>query len=117
MCLDMFLQILGTFERLSAEFALVRFERDVDSDVRGDVVAFDSGGATGPPLAGQVEVICALTADVTLADMVLNFVSFCCLIFEFVHAKYSRQYSRKGLQQWCIVHRNPAIDRPDSPTP
>lgn len=35
------------------------------------MIALDCGGATGVPAAGQVQVVGALTADVTLADMIL----------------------------------------------
>lgn len=71
----MFLEILRALESLAAEFALVRLERDVDSNVGGDVVAFDRGGSALAPLAGQVEVIRRLAADMTLADMFLCIVS------------------------------------------
>jgi len=72
MGLDVLLQVLGTFEGFSTEFTFVRLERDVDSDVGGDVVAFDSGGAASSPLTGQVEVVCALATDVTFADVVVE---------------------------------------------
>lgn len=48
---DVLLEILRTLERLSTEVAFVRLERDVDADVRGDVVTFDGGSATITPLA------------------------------------------------------------------
>ena len=51
MCLDMFLEILRTFEGLAAELALMRLERDVDSDVGGNVVALDGGRSALAPLA------------------------------------------------------------------
>lgn len=57
MCLDMFLQILRSFERLAAEFTLVRLQWDVDSDVGGDVVPFDGRGSALAPRAGQVQVV------------------------------------------------------------
>jgi hypothetical protein len=44
MSLDVLLQVLRTLEGLSAEITFVRLERDVDSDVGGNVVALDSGG-------------------------------------------------------------------------
>ena len=68
---DMLLEILGPFECLAAKVALVRLERDMDTDVRGDVVPFDGGRATTAPLAGQVEIIGALAADMTLTHMFL----------------------------------------------
>ena len=71
----MFLEILWTLEGLAAEFALVRLERDVDSDVRGDVIALDRGRSTLAPLAGQVEIVRRLTTNMALADMFLDVVS------------------------------------------
>jgi hypothetical protein len=67
----MLLQVLWTLECLSAEVAFVRLEWDVDADVGGDVVAFHGGRAAGTPLAGEVEVVCALAADMAFADVVL----------------------------------------------
>ena len=52
----------------------MRLKRDVDSNVRGDVVAFDSCGITLTPRAGQVEVVCRLTTDVAITDMFLGHV-------------------------------------------
>ena len=54
MCLDMFLQILGSLESLAAELTLVRFERNMYADVGGDVVSLDSRGSALAPGAGQV---------------------------------------------------------------
>lgn len=71
MGLDMLLQILGSLEGLATEVTLVRLERDVDADVRGDVVTLDGGGAAVAPLAGQVQVVCAFAADMALADVIL----------------------------------------------
>lgn len=50
--LDMLLEILRTLKGLAAEIALVRFERNMDADVRSDVIALDRRGAAGTPLAG-----------------------------------------------------------------
>lgn len=47
----MLLQILRALEGLSAEFTLVWFERDVDPDMRSDVVALDGCGPAGAPCA------------------------------------------------------------------
>lgn len=71
MSLDMLLQILRTLESLAAKVTLVRLERDMNSDVRGDVIALDGSSTTATPLAGQVEVICALTTNMTLANVFL----------------------------------------------
>jgi hypothetical protein len=70
--LDVLFQILGTLESLAAKVALVRLQGDVDTDVRGDVVTLDGGGAAVAPLAGQVQVVCALATNMALADVVLG---------------------------------------------
>ena len=70
--LDVLLQILWALERLAAEVTLIRLERDVDSNVRGDVVALDGGGSARAPLAGKIEVVGALATDMALADVVLQ---------------------------------------------
>lgn len=67
----MLLQVLRALERLAAELTLVRLERDVDADVRGDVVTLHGGCPAGVPLTGQVEVVGALAADMALADVLL----------------------------------------------
>ena len=72
MRLDVFLQVLGTLEGLAAKLAFVRFQRDVDSDVRGDVIALDGGGSAAAPLTGQVEVVGRLAADMTFTDVLLT---------------------------------------------
>lgn len=69
-CLDMLLQVLWTLECLSTEVTFVRLQWDMDADVRSDVVTFDSGSAAGVPSTGQVQVVCALSSDVLLTDMV-----------------------------------------------
>lgn len=72
MSLDMLLQILRTLEAFSTEVALVRLERDVDADMRGDMVPLDGRGAAHIPSASQVQVVCALASDMALADMVIE---------------------------------------------
>jgi hypothetical protein len=41
------------------------------ADVRGDMVTLDGGRVASAPLAGQVEVIRALAANMALADVFL----------------------------------------------
>lgn len=72
MGLYMLLEVLGALERLPAEVTLVWLERDMDADVRRDVVPFDSGSAAARPLARQIQVVGALPADMPLTDMVLG---------------------------------------------
>lgn len=78
--LDMLLQVLGTLERLATELTLVRLERNVNTDVRGDVVSLDCSSSARVPLASQVEVVCALTANMALTDVLLQEVSFSSLL-------------------------------------
>lgn len=72
MGLDMLLQVLRTLERLAAELTLVRLERNMDTDVRGDVVSLDRGSSARVPLASQVEVVCALATNMALANMLVE---------------------------------------------
>ena len=67
----MFLEILRPLERLTTEVAFVWLEWNVNANMRGDVVAFYGGCPTCTPLAGKVEVVGALTANMAFADMIL----------------------------------------------
>lgn len=69
--LDVLFEILGALESFPTEVALVRLQRDVNPDVRGDVVPLDSGGAAVTPLAGQVQIVSALAANMALANVIL----------------------------------------------
>jgi hypothetical protein len=73
--LHVLFQILGSLESFAAEVALMRLQRYVDTDVGSNVVTLDCRGTTVAPLAGQVQVVGALAAHVTLTDMILQFVS------------------------------------------
>jgi hypothetical protein len=66
------LKILGSLKRLATEVAFVRLERDVNADMRRDMVAFHSGCPAVSPLAGQVEVVGALSTNVTLTNVILQ---------------------------------------------
>lgn len=68
----MLLQVLGPLEGLAAELALVRLERNMDADMRGDVVTLHSGGPATVPVAGEVQVVGALAANMTLTDVFLK---------------------------------------------
>lgn len=69
---DMFLEILWALEGLAAKVAFVRFEWDVDANVRSDVVALNGGGSARTPLTGEVEVVCAFATDMAFADVILD---------------------------------------------
>ena len=66
------LEILRALERLTAEIALVRLQRDVYANVRSDVIAFDRGGAAVAPLAGQIQVVGALATNMALTNVILQ---------------------------------------------
>lgn len=70
--LDVLLEILRTLERLATKVAFVRLERNVNADVRSDVVSLDGGGTASTPLASQVQVVGALAANMALADVILR---------------------------------------------
>jgi len=69
---DVLLEILGSLEGLAAEVAFVRLEGHVNANVGGDVVALHGGSSAVAPLAGKVEVVCALTANMALTDVVIE---------------------------------------------
>ena len=72
MGLDVLLQVLRSLECLATEVALVRLERDMDADMRCDVITLDGGRAACAPLASQVEVVGAFATDMSLANVVLR---------------------------------------------
>jgi hypothetical protein len=69
---DVLLEILRAFERFSTKVALMRLQGHVNADVRSDVVPLDCSGAAIAPLAGQVQVVGAFTANMTFTDVVLK---------------------------------------------
>lgn len=71
MCLDMFLKILWSLKGLATELALVRLERNMNSDVRGDVVALDGCCSALTPCACQVEVVGRFSTDVSFTYVLL----------------------------------------------
>ena len=72
MGLDMLFEVLRALEGLPAEIAFVWFQRNMNANVRSNVVTLDRSCPTGPPLTGQVEVVCALPTYVALAHMLLK---------------------------------------------
>jgi hypothetical protein len=66
------LEILRTLESLAAEVALMRLQRDVNANVRSDVITLDRGGAAVAPLAGQIQVVGALATDMALTNVILS---------------------------------------------
>jgi hypothetical protein len=78
--LDVFLEVLGTLEGFTAEIAFMGLERDMNSDVRGNVVPLEGGGPAASPLARETQVVAALSADVSLAEMILRLTVNCCTL-------------------------------------
>jgi hypothetical protein len=68
--LDVLLQILRTLERLSTKVTLVWLQWDVDTNVRSDVITLDRGGSARVPSAGEIQVVCALPADMLLTNVI-----------------------------------------------
>ena len=69
--LDMLLEILRALESLATKVTLVWFQGHVDSDMRGYMIALDSGSGASTPLARQVQVVSALAANMAFANMIL----------------------------------------------
>lgn len=72
MRLYMLLEVLRALERLSAELAFVGLQRYVHTNVRGNVVTFDSSRIAVTPTADEVEIVCRFTPNMLLADMILS---------------------------------------------
>ncbi len=67
----MLLQVLGSLEALAAEVALVWLKRNMNTDMRGDMISLNGGGSALVPLACQVQVVGALATNMFLANMLL----------------------------------------------
>ena len=98
---DMLLQVLRPLEGLATEVASMRLQRDMDSDMRGDVVAFHNGDATVAPRTLKVEIVSTFATNVLFADMVLQTVVSSCHVM-----MVGWVYSRKAAQRWALAHRN-----------
>ena len=70
--LNMLFQVLRTFEGFATEFAAMRLQRNMDPNMRGDVITFDHMDPTGTPHALEVEVVGTFATDMCLADMILG---------------------------------------------
>ena len=100
----MFLQILRSLESFSAELALVWLQWDMDSNMGCDMITFDSCCSTLSPCAGQVEIVCRLSTDMSFADVFLLISSVSFTVSD------TRFDSRIVLLLKLIVRRNLAID-------
>ena len=71
MSLDMFFEVLRTFERLSTEVATMRLQRYMDANMRCDVVTLYHRDVAVGPSTLQVEIVRALTTDMDFAHVIL----------------------------------------------
>lgn len=71
MSLDVLLQILRALESLPAEVAFVRLQRNVNTNVRCDVVTLYSRSTAVSPLTCQVQVVSALATNMAFANVIL----------------------------------------------
>ena len=70
-CLDVLLKILRTLKSLATEFTSVGLQRDVDTNVRCDVIALHNSDATIAPSTGQVEVVSTFATNMAFAYVIL----------------------------------------------
>ena len=108
MRLDMLLQILGTLECLVAGGALVRLQRHVNADMGGNVVPLHGLRTAATPLADEVEVVGALAAYMTVANVVLRGLAGA--------VESSREYIRRGSQQTTGARRSLPTGRRENPS-
>lgn len=73
--LDVLLQILWPFERLSTKLTSMRFQGHMDTDVGCDVIPLDNLDLTIAPSADEVEVVGALATDMGFANVILRMTS------------------------------------------
>lgn len=66
------LEVLGAFKTLIADLTRMRLERDMDTEVRGDMVAFGTGRIAVLPKASEREVISRLASDMVVTEVVIQ---------------------------------------------
>lgn len=108
---DVLLEILRALEGFLAEVTFVRLEGNVNADMRGDVVALDRRGATGTPLAGQVEVVCAFAADMAFADVILQAGGWSAWGMAWQDTSLVARHSHRATRPSRSVHRSLATGR------
>lgn len=74
----------------------------MDTNVRGDVITLDSRGPARVPLASKVQVVCALTANMTLTNVLLKGKASVILRLEGRETSVSRlTYRVSGVGNFC----------------
>lgn len=71
MSLDMFLFILWPFESFPTKFAPMWLQRNVNADMRRDVIPLDDFNLAVTPSTDQIQVIGTFTPNVDVAYMIL----------------------------------------------
>lgn len=72
MSFHVLLQVLRTLESLATELATMRFQGNMDSNVRSDMIALDNLNAAVRPRALQVEIVSAFAANMFVAYVLLE---------------------------------------------
>jgi len=67
---------LGTLEALATQVASMWFERNMNSNVTGDMISLDSLGITVCPGTGQTEVVGRFASDMFLAQVIIKILGF-----------------------------------------
>lgn len=65
-------EILWALERFLAYLADMRLQRSVYSKMTCNVITFGTGSSTILPFASETKIICALSADVVIAEMIVK---------------------------------------------
>jgi len=69
----MFLEILRTFERFFTNLTNVGFQGGVNSQMTCDVISFCTSCTTVLPFASETKIVCALSTDMVVAEMVVEY--------------------------------------------
>lgn len=109
----MLFQVLRALEGFAAEVALVRLQRDMNADMRGDMITLDGRSSTGAPLAGQVQVVCALAPDMSFAYMILR-QSVSILPNRVALKSPGVNLLHRALLRWCTSRHSRPIDKSKS---
>lgn len=68
----MLFEILWALERFLAYLADMRLQRSMDSKMTCYVITFSTGSSTILPFASETQIVCALSADVVVAEMIIE---------------------------------------------
>ena len=97
----MLFEVLRAFERFPTKLAAVRLQRNMDADVGRDMVALHDSYVTVAPSTLQIEIIGALSTDVTVADVILMKTVRTARV-----RPVRKEDSRRALRRWVHAHRS-----------